>query len=227
MKIKLAHPRPLKLDRTMFTWKLFVQALMANLLSIGLTFGTSAFVDYKKKQKEKRDIVLMVMYDLNNSLASVEQSDADLQQLIQLQQQVAADTTLFATEKERIAQLLPKPKYTEATENIFTSSIETINTVGSIQFTQLVSEFYLFRGVYKNYICETLLQEVGGTNSTAVFQGFRNADFFAKDFLDVDFTNYALMTKDVETKMQRNYADCQKIVKVTDEEIESYRNKLK
>ena len=119
MKIKLALPRPLNQERTIFTWKLFVQALLANLLSIGLTFGTSAFVDYKKKQKEKRDIVLMVMYDLNNSLASVEQSDADLQQLIQLQRQVAEDTTLFIAEKERIAQLLPKAKYTEATDDAY------------------------------------------------------------------------------------------------------------
>ena len=227
MRIKVPHPKRLKLDHGIFTWKLFVQALMANLLSIGLTFGTSAFFEYKKKQKEKREIVLMVMFDLNNSLASVEQSDADLQQLLQLQRQVAADTALFATEKERIAQLLPKPKYTEATENIFTSSIETINTVGSIQFTQMVSEFYLFRNFYKNYICETLLNEVAGANSIAAFQGFRNADFFAKDFLNVDFTNYALLTKDVETKMQQSYANCQKIVKVTDEEIESYRNKLR
>lgn len=227
MRIRVARPKMLKLDNGIFTWKLFVQALMANLLSIGLTFGTSAFFEYKKKQKEKHEIVLMVMFDLNNSLASVEQSEGDLQQLLQLQQRVAADTTLFATEKERIAQLLPKPKYTEATENIFTSSIETINTVGSIQFTQMVSEFYLFRNFYKTYICENLLQEVCGTNAIAAFQGFRNVDFFAKDFLEIDFTNYALLSKDVETKMQRNYADCQRIVDVSDEEIESYRDKLR
>ena len=227
MRIRVARPKMLKLDNGMFTWKLFVQALMANLLSIGLTFGTSAFFEYKKKQKEKHEIVLMVMFDLNNSLASVEQSEGDLQQLLQLQQRVAADTTLFATEKEHIAQLLPKPKYTEATENIFTSSIETINTVGSIQFTQLVSEFYLFRNFYKTYICGTLLNEVAGGKSVAAFQGLRNTDFFAKDFLDVDFTNYALTCKDVETRMQQSYADCQRIVDVSDEEIESYRDKLR
>ena len=37
-------------------------------MSIALTFGTAAVVDYAKKQKEKRDIVMMVMYDMYNSL---------------------------------------------------------------------------------------------------------------------------------------------------------------
>jgi len=33
----------------LFYSKLFVQVLLANLLSIGLTFGTTAFFEYKKR----------------------------------------------------------------------------------------------------------------------------------------------------------------------------------
>ena len=56
--------------------KQFLLSLFATTVSIALTFGTAALIDYNKKQKEKREIVIMVMYDMHNSLQSIEKADS-------------------------------------------------------------------------------------------------------------------------------------------------------
>ena len=44
----------------MSSLKQFLLSLLATIVSIALTFGTAAIIDYNKKQKEKREIVMMV-----------------------------------------------------------------------------------------------------------------------------------------------------------------------
>ena len=226
MRYKIVSPDSLKEEPKKYSWKRFLQVLLANLLSIGLTFGTSALIDYRHQQKKKREIVVMVMYDMHTSLESVEQSDANIHQLMQIQQQVANDTTLFASKKQLVAELIPKPRYTASTEQIFTSSIETINTVGSLEFTQLVSEFYLFRQLYKTNICDSIHKDITGSSSVTAFKSYQYSNVCAKDFVNIDISKYALVSIDVVTGMEQQYAECRRIMKITDEELEQYRSKL-
>ena len=46
----------------MASMKQFLLSIVATSLSIALTFGTAAIIDNKKKQSEKREIVMMVMF---------------------------------------------------------------------------------------------------------------------------------------------------------------------
>ena len=82
MNIKLHTPKSLKAGSGMSSMKQFLLSLLATTVSIALTFGTAAIVDNNKKQKEKREIVMMVMYDLHNSLKSVEKADSNLHQIM-------------------------------------------------------------------------------------------------------------------------------------------------
>lgn len=59
--------------------------------AIALTFGTSALIDHNKKQKEKRQIVMMVMYDMYSSLTSIEKADSSIRQSMEIQRQLAED----------------------------------------------------------------------------------------------------------------------------------------
>ena len=58
----------------MSSMKQFLLSILATTVSIALTFGTAAIIDHNKKQKEKREIVMMVMYDMYNSLKSIEKT---------------------------------------------------------------------------------------------------------------------------------------------------------
>lgn len=142
MNIKLHTPKSLKTGSGMATLKQFLLSLLATTVSIVLTFGTAAIIDNNKKQKEKREIVMMVMYDMYNSLQSVEKGDSLLRQTMELQRQITEDTSKFETLRIQIASLIPTVDFTETTERIFSSTIETINTVGNVLFTENVAKFY-------------------------------------------------------------------------------------
>lgn len=56
MNIKLHTPKTLKAGSGMASLKQFLLSLFATSVSIALTFGTAAIIDYHAKQKSKREI---------------------------------------------------------------------------------------------------------------------------------------------------------------------------
>ena len=122
MNIKLHTPKSLKTGSGMSSMKQFLLSLLATSVSIALTFGTAAIIDYNAKQKAKREIVMMVMYDMYNSLQSIEKADSMIRQSMDVQRQLAEDTTKFEALRYNLARLLPRAEYTETTERIFSSS---------------------------------------------------------------------------------------------------------
>lgn len=50
-------------------------AFAGTTLSIVLTFGTSAFIDYVKRNKDRRMTALMVLSNIESSVRSLEESD--------------------------------------------------------------------------------------------------------------------------------------------------------
>ena len=213
MNIKLHTPKSLKMGSGMATMKQFLLSIVATSISIALTFGTAAFLDYKKKQGEKREIVMMVMYDMYNSLKSIEKADLTIQQAMDMQLQIAEDTTKFEAQRYIFAQLMPKAEYTETTERIFSSSIETINTVGNVLFTENVAEFYQMRKLYKTSVCDSIAKEIA-----------RSQLFFSlKNLLNFEFSFHAIVSSGMLKDMQLKYAQCKQMMEVSDEDIDAYR----
>jgi len=213
MNIKLHTPKSLKMGSGMASLKQFLLSLFATSVSIALTFGTAGFIDYKKKQSEKHEIVMMVMYDMSNSVASIEKADSMIRQSMVVQRQMAEEPTQFDKLRFRMVHLMPMATYTETTERIFSSSIETINTVGNVLFTENVAEFYQMRQFYKTSICDSVYNEVAQKMPFTTLNGT----------LDFDYSHYALMSCDLLKTLRHLYAQCKQMMEVTDEEIEAYR----
>ena len=89
MNIKLHTPKSLKMGSGMSSLKQFLLSLFATSVSIALTFGTAAIIDYNAKQKEKREIVMMVMYDMYNTLQWVEKNDSLFHEAMLYQKKLA------------------------------------------------------------------------------------------------------------------------------------------
>ena len=213
MNIKLHTPKSLKTGSGMSSMKQFLLSLLATSVSIALTFGTAAIIDYNAKQKAKREIVMMVMYDMYNSLQAIEKADSMIRQSMDVQRQFAEDTTKFDTFKYKMAHLIPKVDYTETTERIFSSSIETINTVGNVLFTENVAEFYQMRKLYKTSVCDSIANEL---TRSQPFSSLKNS-------LDFEYSFHAIVSSGILKDLQRLYAQCQQMMEVTDEDIEAYR----
>ena len=213
MNIKLHTPKSLKMGSGMASMKQFLLSLIATSVSIALTFGTAAIIDYKAKQKSKREIVMMVMYDMYNSLQSIQKADSTIQQAMDMQLQIAEDTSKFETLRYKFAQLIPKAEYTETTERIFSSSIETINTVGNVLFTENVAEFYQMRKLYKTSVCDSIANDIA-----------RRQPFFSlKNSLDFEYSFHAIVSSGMLKDMQLKYAQCKQMMEVTDADIDTYR----
>ena len=213
MNIKLHTPKSLKNGSGMASLKQFLLSLFATTVSIALTFGTAAVIDYNKKQKEKREIVMMVMYDMYNSLQSIEKADSTIQQAMDMQLQIAEDTTKFEALRYKFAQLMPKAEYTETTERIFSSSIETINTVGNVLFTENVAEFYQMRKRYKTSICDSIANDIVHSQ---LFHSLKN-------LLNFEYSFHAIVSSGMLKEMQLKYAQCKQMMEVTDADIDAYR----
>lgn len=215
--MKLRIPSLLKSDKTKATLKQFLLSLLATTFSIALTFGTAAVIDHHKKQEAKREIVMMVMYDMYNSLEAIEEVDSTIRQSMHLQRLLLEDTTKFSELWYSIAGTLPQVSYTETTERIFSSSIETINTVGDVFFTEYVADFYRFRLQFKTMVCDSLVNSI---SRSSILERSQN-------FINFDYLTYGIMTTGCLNNMRQLFLECQQMMHVTDEEVLAYRNERK
>ena len=215
MNIKLHTPKSLKAGSGLSSWRQFMLSILATTISIVLTFGTAAVIDNNKKQNEKHEIVMMVMYDMYNSLKSIEEADSAIRKEMHIQLQLAKDTTKFKDLWAELITNMPTAEYTETTEQIFSSSIETINTVGNVLFTENVAEFYQIRKEYKTTISDSLKNEL--INKTSIET--------VNDALKLQYKSYAMVSGVLLAKMQHLLAQCQQIMDVKDNELEAYRIK--
>lgn len=214
MNIKLHTPKSLKMGSGMSSMKQFLLSIAATSVSIALTFGTAAIIDHNKKQKEKHEIVMMVLYDMYNSLKIVERADSMLHESVRLQLKIAEDTTQFQKLKVNFIPMLPTTNYTETTERIFSTNIETINTVGNVLFTENVANFYQSRKTYKTVICDTI------HNHFSVNVSLANV----KNMLDFDYAVNAAISHGMLNDMRHMFVQCQQMMNVSDEEVEKYRD---
>ena len=133
--------------------------LAATTVSIILTFGTSAVIDRNKKDAAKREMVMMIMYDMNKAISDIEDCDKNLKEFFDIQVDIVAHPEKFDDGYYGLLTRLPIFEYPTTTENIFKSNIETVNTIGNILFVETVTMFYDTRARYKTDVVDAFLQQ--------------------------------------------------------------------
>ena len=113
----------------------------------------------------------------------------------------------------QLMHLVPRIEYTETTERIFSTNIETINTVGNVLFIENVAEFYQARKAYKTMVCDSI------ANRFATSAPYTTL----KETLDFEYYLEAIVSADMLQSMQRLFTQCKQMMDVTDEDIEVYR----
>ena len=192
------------------TWKKFLMSLLATTVSIVLTFGTTAIIDRKKQNAEKREMVLMVMYDMRESLIECELCQDGLKAFCDVQVDLVAHPEKFSGGLIPLLMHVPFLNYTTTTENIFKSNIETIRTIGNILFVETVSAFYSERDKYKSEVVEKFQQE--GDVATRSYEGL--SAFNAPSFVYMGELFYQAMKRDFE--------ECKILMKVRDEDLDVF-----
>ena len=189
----------------------FLMTLAATTVSIILTFGTTAIVDRKKNNAEKREMVMMIMYDMRETLEKLERCDQDLNKFFDLQVDLLAHPQRFEDNRIHLEIYLPTSDFTTTTENIFKSNIETIRTIGNILFVETVSSFYDNRSQYKSKVVDAFLHDT--EEAIKDIESLR--DFNSSGYLFISQAYLGLLNRDFER--------CKMMMKVSDEDLEVFR----
>ncbi len=191
-------------------FKNFLLTLAATTVSIVLTFGTSAIIDHKKKDAAKREMVMMIMYDMKEAISDVEECDKNLKAFFDTQVDIVAHPEKFDDGYYELLPYIPIFEYPTTTENIFKSNIETVNTIGNILFVETVSMFYDNRARYKTEVVDAFLQQ-----SENAVQEYEHLSDLNTPFFSFLSQSYYMM-------LLRYFEQCKQIMKVSDEDLEVF-----
>jgi hypothetical protein len=189
-------------------------SIVATSISIILTFGTAYFVDKNKKENAKLEIAKMIIFDMDQTIKKIEGNDSLFNSACQTQLQIAQNPASFDSLKFGLvdAANIGLIKFSETTERVFSTSIETFNTIGNVNFINEVSEFYIQRQGYKEQVVEKLANELKGM---AIYQS-------EKDLFEVDFPEYVLDNKLYLIMMKKKRDKCMKMMDVSEQEMEAF-----
>lgn len=188
---------------------------IATTFSIVLTFGTAALIDKRQKEKNKRQMVMCVLYDMNRSLELIERCDSILRQGLELQIEVARDTSLFEEKKFLFNHYMPSEHFDKTTSQIFSSNFETLNTLDNVRFVEMISTFYHDRDMYEDYIIDSCQNEYK-----------RNVQHWdVETALGYPYNYYIFISGTIWGGMKEDFQQCKKLMGVSDEELAAFELK--
>ena len=145
--------------------KQFLLTLLATTFSIILTFGTSAIIDRRHKEAAKKEMVMMILYDFDKTIEQVQYADSVFRQAFKAQQDAILHPEHFNSYYSTFmtSVQLTYTEFSETTEMVFSSNIETFNTLGNVNFIHEVSAFYNLRRFYQENVMDEFKNEVYGS----------------------------------------------------------------
>ena len=196
--------------------KQFLLTLLATTISIILTFGTSAVIDRRHKEAAKKEMVKMIIYDFDKTIEQLQNASSAFETAKQKQQELALHPEYFESLRFQFtdALLIAQMEFSETTENIFSSNIETFNTLGNVNFVHEVSSFYSMRHQYQENLLADYKKEVSGSRFTESIE-----NIFKFDFPDHYYANQIYLNA-----LKRTRDRCMKMMKVSEDEMKEFSN---
>lgn len=215
MNVKLHTPKTLKAGSGMSSMKQFLLSLLATTVSIALTFGTAAVVDYYKKKTAKKEMVMMVISDFDKTIDNVMKADTALREACRLELEFANHPEEYNSKRFSLPSLwssVIEMEFPETTQKVFSSSIETFNTIGNANFVNEVSSFYINRDKYKTYVIEQLKNDVTNNNTLSSL----------KSLLNISFPEYVLVNWTMLQELKDSRDKCMQIMHVSEEDLQAF-----
>ena len=191
----------------------FLLSLVATTISIMLTFGTSAIIEQRQKEKAKREMVLMIIYDFDKTIEQVQHADSIFHQASKAQQDVVLHPEHFDSHCSVFmkAVSLIYMEFSKTTENVFSSNIETFNTLGNVNFVHEVSAFYNMRHFYQENVMDEFEKEV-----------YESGIAHIESLLKVSFPDHYFNNRQCLISLQKMRNRCMLMMKVSEEDLKEF-----
>jgi hypothetical protein len=212
-------PKFTKVPRGKGYWvKELLMTILATTISIVLTFGTAYQIDRREKKTAQRQMAMMIIHDIDNSIHRMEQADSIIREFDKLQLLILEGKYDKPISSARTDLSLCNPnvvKFSETTEQIFKTSVDTWNTIGKADFIDNVSNCYIDRAVYNQSIIDEFYKKLLPTDS---FRELSELD----ELLDIDADFYVTQSSEIINRMKAANELNKRIMKVSDEDLEKF-----
>ena len=192
----------------------FWQSLIATTISIVLTFGTAAVIDYYKKESAKKEMVMMIIYDFDKTIKSVEKNDTAFYDAMYNQADLAVHPEHFDSLRSAFipATMVINTAFPETTEKIFSSNVETFNTISNVDFISMVSEFYYARQTYKKQVIDEYKNNIVEINIYGSIDRL----------FSVNFPEYYLLNHTFLKDMRKYRDKCVNLMDISEEDLAEF-----
>lgn len=214
MNIKLHTPKSLKSGSGLANLKQFLMSVVATTISIILTFGTAYFVDKNKKENEKLEIAKMIIFDMDQTIKKIESNDSLFNSVCQVQLQVAQNPACFDSVRLDLVDVaqICMIKFSETTERVFSTSIETFNTIGNANFVDAATRFYINRQAYKDEIIDPITHELEDNSILMSPQ----------KLFEFDLAEYRLSHQNYLRLMRQHRNYCMQLLNISNEDMQEF-----
>ena len=194
--------------------KNFLLTLLATTFSIILTFGTTAIIDRRHKEAAKKEMVMMIIYDFDKTIEQVQYVDSVFRQAFKAQQDAILHPEHFNSYYSTFmtSVQLTYTEFSETTEMVFSSNIETFNTLGNVNFIHEVSAFYNLRRFYQENVMDEFKNEVYGSG---IAQSLEN-------LIKVSFPDHYINNLNCLINLKKIRNRCVQMMKVSEEELKEF-----
>lgn len=214
MNVKLHTPKSLKAGSGMTSAKQFLLSLIATTVSIVLTFGTAAIIDNHKKKSARKEMVMMIISDFDKTIGMIQKADTALREAKLLEMELATHPERYDSISYALAPLMAwvYDEFPATVERIFSTSIETFNTIGDVNFVNEASSFYMARSLYKAEVQDRLKENL---MKEPILQSIQS-------LMNVNFPNYVYENWVFLEDMKGIRDRCAKMMKVDEQELSQF-----
>ncbi len=212
-------PKFTKVPRTKGYWvKELLMTILATSVSIVLTFGTAYQIEYTQKKDAQRQMAMMVIHDIDESIGKMEQADSIIREFSNLQLTILEGKYNKPIENARADLSMCDPnavKFSKTAEQIFDSSVDTWSTIGKVDFIDNVSNCYIDRNEYRTMVIDEFYKQLRPGDSLTEMNELDN-------LLNINAEFFIAFSADIINRVKSANELNKRIMKISDKDLEKF-----
>jgi hypothetical protein len=196
--------------------------ILATSISIVLTFGTAYLIERHQKKAAQRQMAMMIIHDIDESIKQMEATDSIIRDFGDLQLKILEGKCSSPLELAKAQLIQNDPylvKFAETTERIFTSSVDTWSTIGKSDFIDNVSRCYIDRAEFQKQVMDAFHKELWINESEMQVQELDG-------LLEIDACFYETIASDFINRMKFANELNKRIMGISDKDLDKFSTKM-
>jgi hypothetical protein len=224
-------------------WTQTLSCTLGTVIGIVLTFGTSAWIEYREKQETERTAALMVIHNLNNFIEGLDETVSYLQATDSINMRVMDAKDRLNTVSEDTLQMFVSgilnqhfSTHDETAETIFSSNIETWKSIDNREFIELAGDCFSAKRLMIKFQERLEAEKYDLTDlflKTVYFadrQGVSTQESAAMILRSATYCSYIKRQHDFYLKgleqglhvLREQTGKCKRLMNVTDDELQQF-----